>query len=68
MKWHNLKIFRCPNDGTQLAERYGNSYFCKVCKFGISKEKFDEVVRKLQQVGRRLTEDEDRNLADLNNL
>ena len=68
MKWHNLKIFRCPNDGTVLAERYKNSYYCKSCKFGISKERFDDVVRQLQQSGRRMDESEERNLSDLNNL
>lgn len=68
MKWHNLKIMRCPNDGTQLVERYKNSYFCKACRFGVSKEKFDLLVQKLHQIKGRANEEEFGNLAGLNNL
>lgn len=68
MRWKNLLDFKCPSCGAILNRKEGNDkYACLSCHYKIGVERFEEVIKSMQEPRRReMTEEQ--NLAELNNM
>lgn len=66
MIWERLKNMKCPVCNGFLKEKT-KGYVCN-CGFFCSKGKFDAIVNKMYHKNKRLVEDSDKNLSELNNL
>lgn len=69
MNWKNLKNYKCPKCNALLIFeiKLGNMHSCTKCDFGISKEKFENIVNDINKPKQRCVTFE-QNMSDLNNF
>lgn len=68
LKWSNLKSFQCPKCNEDLQKMTDSDcYCCNDCRFIITKERYEEILKSISANLRKKHEEED-NQSKLSNL